>query len=63
MGNAFAVDVDDTAEDLTDNPSNLDLFKGIVLCHERKEIAPGRELGKDVPICVRWKGLVIGSRN
>lgn len=63
MGNAFAVDVDDAAEDLTDNPSNLDLFKDIVLCQKRKEIAPGRELSKDVPVCVRWKGPVIGSRN
>lgn len=32
MGNAFAVDVNDAAEDLTNNPSNLDLFEGIVLC-------------------------------
>lgn len=63
MGNAFAVDVNDAAEDLTDNPSNLDLFEGIVLCSKRKEIAPGREFGKDVPVCVRWKGLVIGPRN
>jgi hypothetical protein len=63
MGNTFAMDVDDPAENLTDNPSNLDLFEGIVLCHKREEVTSGRNFGKDVPVCVRRKGPLAGSRD
>ena len=50
VGNTFAVDIHKSVEDLADNPSNLHLSEGVVLCEKREEVASGRELGKYVPV-------------